>query len=170
MVSNTAESSGYYVSPAFSSEFPFIDFILRQSFPGWLQIQPLIDTRLYFISLKKSGKKALVPKIWKIKLSFSKHHYLPFNFHVSFLLWYQPCDLLCVCLVTQWCPTLWDFMNCSPPGSFVHGIFQARILEWVAIPFSRGSSQPKDQIQVSFIAGWFFTIRVARETLCPMEY
>ena len=55
-------------------------------------------------------------------------------------------------------------MNCSPPGSFVHGIFQARILEWVAIPFSRGSSQPKDQIQVSFIAGLFFTIRVTRET------
>ena len=40
----------------------------------------------------------------------------------------------------QSCPTLCDLMDCSPPGSFVHGILQARILEWVAIPFSRGSS------------------------------
>ena len=41
----------------------------------------------------------------------------------------------------------------SPPGSSVHGIFQARVLEWVAISFSRGSSQPRDQTQVSCIAG-----------------
>ena len=45
----------------------------------------------------------------------------------------------------------------------VHGIFQARILEWVAIPFSRGSSQPMDRIQVSLIAGRFFTIWATRE-------
>ena len=48
-------------------------------------------------------------------------------------------------------------MDCSPPGSSVHGISQARILEWVATPFSRGSSWPSDQIQVSCIAGGFFT-------------
>ena len=48
-------------------------------------------------------------------------------------------------------------MNCSLPGSPVHGILQARILEWVAISFSRGSSQPKDQTQVSLIAGRLFT-------------
>ena len=48
-------------------------------------------------------------------------------------------------LVTQLCPTLWDPMDCSPSGVSVHGIFQARILEWVAIPSSRGSSQPRDQ-------------------------
>ena len=47
-------------------------------------------------------------------------------------------------LVTQSYPTLCDPMDCSPPGSFVHGILQARILEWDAIPFSRGSSQPRD--------------------------
>ena len=46
--------------------------------------------------------------------------------------------------VAQSCPTLCDPMDCSPPGSSVHGIFQARVLEWVAISFSRGSSQPKD--------------------------
>ena len=45
-------------------------------------------------------------------------------------------------LVAQLCPTLCDPMDCNLPGSFVHGILQARILEWVAIPFSRGSSHP----------------------------
>jgi len=45
----------------------------------------------------------------------------------------------------------------SPPGSFVHGILQTRILEWVAMPSSRGSSQPRDGTQVSHIAGGFFT-------------
>ena len=48
-------------------------------------------------------------------------------------------------LVAQSCPTLCDPMDCSLPGSSVHKIFQARILEWVAISFSRGSSQPRDQ-------------------------
>ena len=47
-------------------------------------------------------------------------------------------------------------MDSSPPDS-AHGILQARILEWVAIPFSRGSSQPRDQTQVSHIVGGFFT-------------
>ena len=51
--------------------------------------------------------------------------------------------------VTQLCPTLCDPMDCSPPLSSVHGIFQARVLEWVAISFSRGSSQPRDRTQVS---------------------
>ena len=49
--------------------------------------------------------------------------------------------VLSVLLATQSCPTLWDPMDYSPPGSSVHGILQARILEWVAIPFSRGSSR-----------------------------
>ena len=49
-------------------------------------------------------------------------------------------------------------MNCRPPGSSIHGILQARILEWVAFPFSRGPSPPRDRTQVSFIAGRFFTI------------
>ena len=60
-------------------------------------------------------------------------------------------------LVTQSCPTLCDPVGCSPPGSSVHGISQARILEWVAISFSRASSQPRDHTQVSCIACCFFT-------------
>ena len=55
---------------------------------------------------------------------------------------------LCV-LVMQSCPALCDPMDCSLPGSSVHGIFQARILEWLAMPSSRGSSRPSDQTGVS---------------------
>ena len=58
-------------------------------------------------------------------------------------------------LVAQLCPTLCDSVDCSLPGSSFHGILQARILEWVTIPFSRGSSQFKDWTQVSCIAGGF---------------
>ena len=56
------------------------------------------------------------------------------------------------------CLSLCDPTDCSPPGSSVHGILQARILERVAIPFSRGSSPPRNQTWVSCIAGRFFTI------------
>ena len=66
-------------------------------------------------------------------------------------------------LVAQSCPTLCDPMSCSLPGSSVHGILQARILEWVAFPFSRGSSQAKDWTQVSWIAGRSFTVWATRE-------
>ena len=62
------------------------------------------------------------------------------------------------CLVAKSCPTLCDLMNCSPPGSSFHGISQVRILEWVAISFSRGSSWPRDPTWVSYLAGGFFTI------------
>ena len=61
-------------------------------------------------------------------------------------------------LIAQLCLTLCDPMDCSLLGSSVHGILQARILEWVAIPFSRGSSQPKDWTQVSCFASRLFTI------------
>ena len=66
--------------------------------------------------------------------------------------------------VTHLCPSLCDHMDCSSPGSSVHGILQARILEWGAIPFSRGPSWPRDQTQVSCIAGRFFTVSATRET------
>ena len=60
--------------------------------------------------------------------------------------------------VAQSCPTLCSPMDWSPPGSSVHRLLQARKLEWGAISFSRGSSQPRDQTQVSHIAGRFSTI------------
>ena len=75
---------------------------------------------------------------------------------------------VCVCIhiymvvmvngeVAQSCPTLCDPVDCSLQGSSIHGILQARILEWVAISFSSGPSQPRDQTQVSCIAGRCFT-------------
>ena len=55
------------------------------------------------------------------------------------------CALVCVCVLgAQLCPTLWNRMSGSPPASFVCGILQARVLEQVAVQFSRGSSQPWD--------------------------
>ena len=68
-----------------------------------------------------------------------------------------------VCSVTQSWPTLCNPMVCSPPGSSVHGISQAKILEWVAISFSRGSFWLRNQTQVSCIASGFFTDWATRE-------
>ena len=65
--------------------------------------------------------------------------------------------------VAQSSPTLCNPMDCSLPGSSVHGIFQARVLEWVAISFSRGSSQPRDRTQVSHIRGRRFNLWATRE-------
>ena len=59
--------------------------------------------------------------------------------------------------LAQSCPTLCDPMDCSPPGSSVHGVLQARTLEWAAIPISRGSSPPRGQARGSCMAGGFFT-------------
>ena len=61
-------------------------------------------------------------------------------------------------VTVQLCPALCNSLHCSLAGSSVLGILQARILEWVAIPFSRGYSQPRDQTRVSCTAGRFFTI------------
>ena len=60
--------------------------------------------------------------------------------------------------VAQWCPTFWDPVGCSLPGSSVHGIFQAIVLEWIAISFSRWSSQPRDWTGVSCIVDRRFTV------------
>ena len=73
------------------------------------------------------------------------------------LLLHKNSKSVCV-LVAQSCTTLCESMDCSPQGFSVHGILQARLLEWVDMPFSRGSSQPRDRAQVSHIAGRFFTV------------
>ena len=70
---------------------------------------------------------------------------------------------VCVCLVTQSCPTLCDFIDCSPPGSSVCEILQARILKWVAISSFRGSSKPRDRTHVSCVGGGFLTHWTIRE-------
>ena len=67
--------------------------------------------------------------------------------------------------VAQSYPAVCNPMDCSLPGSSIHGIFQARVLEWVAISFSRGSSRPRDWTQVSRIAGRCFTVWATRKAL-----
>ena len=69
----------------------------------------------------------------------------------------------CESEVAQSCPTLFDPMDGIPPGSSIHGIFQARILEWVAISFSRGSSWPRDRTWGFCLAGRGFTVWATRE-------
>ena len=72
-------------------------------------------------------------------------------------------------LVAQSCLTLCNPMDCSPPGSFVQEIFQARMLDWVAVSFSRGSSQLRHQTRVSFISGRVFTDWATKEALTPSK-
>ena len=73
-------------------------------------------------------------------------------------------------LVTQSCPTLCNPMDCSLPASSLRGIFQARTLEWVAIPFSRESSWPRDQAQVACIASSFFAVWASRVSSFTHDY
>ena len=79
---------------------------------------------------------------------------------------------MCVCVHAQSWPALCNPMDCNPPGFSVCGISQARIREWVAISYSRGSSHPRDQTWVSCIVGRFFTNWATREVthLWPLSY
>ena len=92
-----------------------------------------------------------------------KRSLIQFNGEVKkWLDWECMCCGLCAKLL-QSCPTLCSPMDCSPPGSSVHAILQASILEWVVMPFSRGSSQPRDWTRVPWsrvspaLVGGFFT-------------
>ena len=85
-------------------------------------------------------------EIMKLFLNFSTFIFLILTLDYSP---HHEAGFCCYCLVTKSCPTLCDPMNWSPPGSSVHGIFQARILEWVAVSLSRGSSQPRDQTHIT---------------------
>ena len=110
------------------------------------------------------------PKYWSFSLSISpsKEHIGLISFRMDWL------DLLAIqgtltCVkeseseVAQSCPTLCDPMDCSLPGFSVHGILQARILEWVATVFSRRSSRSRDWTRVSRIVGRRFTVWPTRE-------
>ena len=101
------------------------------------------------------------------------------NSFIEIPLAYQVCVCVymsvCVCVQLLSYVRLCDPMDCSPPGSSVYGIFQARILEWVAISFCRGSSQPRDQTRISVspaLAGGFFTIvppgKPVTYRICPL--
>ena len=82
----------------------------------------------------------------KKKFSFLDAKFLH---HISFMIWEVSLVCYCCYLVTKSRPTLCNPMDCSPPGSSVHGISQARILEWIIISFPKGSSWLRDQTRVS---------------------
>ena len=108
------------------------------------------------------GLEKKVPRVKPIK----KFHATDFKGTKQILFWIWWLNW-CVCvLVAQLCTTLCDSMDCSLPGSSVHGILQARTLEWVAFPFSRGSSRLRDQTQVSCTAGRFFSIWAIQLGFC----
>ena len=91
-------------------------------------------------------------------------HYCINSLHLN-AKWNTILSVLCCCLVTKSCPALCDPMDYSSPGPSVHGISQARILEWVAISFSWKSSQHKDQTHVFCIISRFFTTEPPRNPL-----
>ena len=92
--------------------------------------------------------------------TYKWYHIFDFLSLASFLqydlLWVHPGFVVVVALVAKSCLTLFDPVDCSPPGSSALGIFQRRILEWVAISFSRGSSPPSDRTHMSCLTGRFF--------------
>ena len=107
-----------------------------------------------------------------VAISYSKESFWPRDrTHVSYVPCIGRCFLYhCIMKVHEWkllssvwLFTLCNLMDCTLPGSSAHRILQARILEWVAVPFTKGSAQPRDQIQVSHIAGIFFTACTTRE-------
>ena len=98
---------------------------------GFTEIDSLSSVRFFTVFIKSS---------WCVLF-----HRWPTRGRPRTIQWWCMCVCVCVCvcvLGTQLCPTLWDPMDCSPLGSSVHGILQARILEWVAILFSRDLSDP----------------------------
>ena len=95
----------------------------------------------------------ILTSFWSDSLNFT---------HVEFLKIIHKCACVSGKLL-QLCLTLFDTMYCSPLGSSVHGILQTRTLGWVAIPFSRGSYQPKDQTRMSCSADGIFIIWATRE-------
>ena len=109
----------------------------------------------------------LVPLSWAKKQLLTPENNMPNKYYPSVRVATldKNCLHLLLCLVAvESC----DPMDCSPPGSSVHGILQAGILQWVAMPSSRGSSRPRDRTQVSHIAGGFFTVWATRKALPPL--
>ena len=154
-----------YILHSFVFLFSILNFFSKVS-PSFLYPSSVVPSQL------------LNSSIWFLFL-------LPFSFSISislFLIFSSSCvssqsylSLLSiseseshsvVCPTLWVCPTLCDPVDCSPPGSSIHGILQARILEWFAISFSRGSSWPRDRTQVSCIAGRCFNLWATRGWFC----
>ena len=131
---------------------------------------------MWLLSIYSREKKSYViikkKKAFKYDGSFASSSFQtesnPKDFQLWVAIWtmvhpYTKCCCCSRCLVAKWYPTLLDSMNCSLPGSSVHGILQARILDWVAISFSKGSSLPGIEPTSPALVG-FFTTEPRRKT------
>ena len=127
----------------------------------------MINSKFLFMEIHLHGIYT-EPEI--LNTAMTEHHRLDFTCGWSLCFWFWANILIESLVFTrcvhakslQSCPTLCDPMDCRLPGSFVHGVFQARILEWVAISFSRGTSWPRVWTCiscVSYIGRWFFITR-----------
>ena len=121
-------------------------------------MSPLLETTVFFISMYLLIFATEFRDSNSLPILLSCVLYPSLIKHFSSLCQYLQFSMLCCCSVTKSCLTLCDPMDCSLPGSSFHGIFQAKILEWVVIFFSRESSQ--DQTHVSCFAGGFFSTRL----------
>ena len=141
------------------------------SFQGVLKIGGRSDQSLCLCRIRGwVTVSAIRPRTWNsgilpVQCLFSKlrQSYAPFWQKVITVI----VALLLCCEVAQSRPTLCDPMDYSLPDSSLHGILQARVLEWVAISFSRGSSQPRNQTRVSRIPGRCFNLWATSRCLVP---
>ena len=177
LLQRSGSSSGGFLLPASSYSNPHASFCflsLRKDncfLLGYLSVSflPWLSSSTWLIVLYiKFFAKMLM---WfSVSCQACLRHW-PWLFLISFV----ECSRLCVCdevgdeVHVQSLQSYYP-MDCSPPGSSIHGILQARILEWVTMPSSKGSSQPRDQTCVSCIAGGFFTHWAISEALLGKEY
>ena len=135
--------------------------IITKMFPSWQCHQFLCE--IFFFNNFKSGDRK--PAKGSELLNKNSHFYFLFFSVTKRISIWQESGSLRICLQWKWIKwkSLSPVQLCDPMGYSVHGIFQARILEWVTFPFSKGFSQSRDQTQVSRIAGRFFTSWATRE-------
>ena len=103
----------------------------------------------FWESCDHSSRNNIVYYIYRILCLYSLLYLYSQSAQLSIACFHIP---MCMCVCVQWRPTLCGPMGCSPPGSSVHGIFQARVLAWVVLSSSRGSSRPRDQTHTSCIS------------------
>ena len=126
---------------------------------AWLIFKSFI---VLSIQYKTKGEDERFPLQKKKKWSWDSGPGLSNDREITLTHWPPGCGSMSA-LVAQLCPALCDPIDCSSPGSCVHGILRDRMPEWFAVFFSRGSFWPRDQTLVSHIAGMFFTVWVSRE-------
>ena len=160
-------SSVHGISQARTLELVAISFSRRSSWPrDWTQVSCTDRWILYCWATRETQRNISffhcpqfltwlfdIQRILKTEILWQAHMVAKLGLNC----------FLCYSL-NQSCPNFCDPIDCSPPGSSVHGVLQARILEWVAIPFSRESSQPKCWTWVSCLVGRRFTVWATKES------